>query len=69
MFEQQRVYKSCRIRIKPIKTDDGCNAEWINGFNADIIIKNGINIGSIVRFERNSDAVNELIVAKEVNEF
>jgi NAD-dependent DNA ligase len=59
--EQQRVLASCRIRIKPTLTQDGCKAEYINGFNHSILVKEGLKIGSRVYFERNAGAVNILV--------
>lgn len=61
VIEQQRVNASLRIKIKTIKTDDLCEATWVNGYNPDIIISNGINIGSKIQFERNSGAINCLV--------
>ena len=42
-------------------TADGCTAQFINVFNPAILISNHIRIGSLIHFERNSDAVNILI--------
>ena len=61
IVEQQRVYKSVRVKIEPVHSSDGCEANYINAFNPDILIQNGLNIGSEVYFERNSGAVNILI--------
>lgn len=61
VVEQQRVYKSVRVKIEPVRSSDGCEANYINAFNPDILISNGLNIGSEVYFERNSGAVNILI--------
>lgn len=61
VIEQQRVEASCRIEIIPMLTDDGCTATFIQGYNPDIIIEQGINIGSTVTFERDSGAINKLV--------
>ena len=65
-IEQRRVYKSVRIKIDPIKSSDGCNATYINGFNPGIIIENGLYVGQEVWFERNAGAVNILIHGKRL---
>lgn len=64
VIEQQRVTASVRIKIKKVTTDDLCEAQWVNGYNPDIIISQGINIGSKIRFERNSGAINCLVYDK-----
>ena len=61
VVEQQRVNASLRLKIKTVKTDDLCDATWVNGYNPDIIISNGIKIGSKIQFERNSGAINCLV--------
>lgn len=61
VVEQQRVNASVRIKIEKIRTDDLCEAEWVNGYNPDIIMSQGINIGSKIKFERNSGAINCLV--------
>lgn len=60
-LEQRRVYKSVRIRIDPITTDDDCKAEYINSFNPSILIENNLYKGKEVYFEKNAGAVNILI--------
>jgi hypothetical protein len=65
---QRRVNSSIRIRIEPMKTDDDCTAQWINGFNPEILFRNDIRVGTKVYFERNSGAVNILIHGKRLNE-
>lgn len=60
-LEQKRVYKSVRVRIDPISTDDDCKAEYINSFNPRILIDNELYIGKEVYFEKNAGAVNILI--------
>ena len=60
VMEQQRVFASCRIKIQPMKTSDGCNAEWLNGYNPSILIQDNLNIGSKVYFERESGTINKL---------
>lgn len=67
VITQKRVYASCRIRIEPLKTKDFCEAKWINGFNPDILIRNGIRKGTHAFFERNSGAVNILIHGKRLD--
>lgn len=59
--EQKRVFKSVRIRIDPITTDDDCKAEYINSFNPRILIDNELYEGKEVYFEKNAGAVNILI--------
>lgn len=61
VLEQQRCVASCRIKIKTLKTDDGCSATWLNGFNPSILISQGITIGSKVIFERKSGTINTLV--------
>lgn len=60
-IEQQRVYKSVRIKIEPIVSSDGCTAEYINSFNPRILIDNDLFVGKTVYFERNAGAVNVLV--------
>lgn len=60
-LEQRRVYKSVRIRIKPITTADDCRAEYINSFNPSILIENNLYKGKKVYFEKNAGAVNILV--------
>lgn len=67
LWEQKRVQASCRIRIKPMLTDDGCSAEYINGFNFAILVQENLNIGSEVYYVRNSGAVNILVYGKELD--
>ena len=57
-IEQQRVLMSVVLEIEPKTTYDGCTATRINVFNPSILIDNGICVGSTVKFERNSGAVN-----------
>jgi len=57
-IEQQRVFMSVVLEIEPKTTYDGCTATRINVFNPSILIDNGICVGSTVKFERNSGAVN-----------
>lgn len=59
--EQRRVYKSVRVEIEPIVTDDDCKAQIINVFNMSILIDNDLYIGKEVYFEKNAGAVNILI--------
>lgn len=65
IWEQQRVYASCRIEIEPIQTKDA-EARIINAFNMGLLIEEGINIGSKIYFERNSDAYNVLIYGERL---
>lgn len=65
IWEQQRVYASCRIEIEPVKTKDA-EARIINAFNIGVLIEEGINIGSKIYFERNSDAYNVLIYGERL---
>ena len=68
IIEQQRVIASCRIKIKPLRTKDGCEATYINSYNPSILINNNINIGSEVVFERNSGAINSLLYGDKLKE-
>lgn len=61
LWRQNRVHASIRVEIEPMETVDGCTAQFINVFNPSVLISNNIKIGSIIHFERNSDAVNILI--------
>lgn len=61
LWRQNRVHASIRVEIEPMETVDGCTAQFINVFNPAILISNHIRIGSLIHFERNSDAVNILI--------
>lgn len=65
---QKRVYKSVRIRIEPLRSSDGCSAEYINCFNPSILIQNDLRVGTHVHFERNSGAVNILVHGKRLEE-
>lgn len=67
IWEQRRVYASCRIRIKPMLTDDGCSAEYINSFNFSILVSEGITVGSEVYYVRNSQAVNVLVYGRQLD--
>ena len=60
-IEQQRVLKSIRIEIEPIKTHDGAKATFINSFNPDILFQADARVGNTVYFERNSNAINVLL--------
>lgn len=66
-WEQKRVLASCRIKIRPMKTDDGCSANYINGFNFSILAQEGLTIGSEVYYVRNSGAVNILVYGKDLD--
>ena len=66
LWEQKRVYASCRLQIEPMTTDDGCSAEFINSFNFSILVKNHINVGSEIYYVRNSDAVNILVYGEQL---
>lgn len=68
ILEQQRVKCSCRVKIKPIRTKDGCEAKIVNVHNPKILINNNINIGSRIAFERNSGAINTLVYGKALTE-
>lgn len=67
IWEQKRVLASCRIRIKPMRTDDGCSANWINAFNFSIVVNEGLDKGSEVYYVRNSGAVNVLVYGAELD--
>ena len=65
IWEQRKVYASCRVEIEPILTKDA-EARIINAFNLGILIDEGITVGSKVYFERNSDAYNVLIYGERL---
>lgn len=65
-LEQRRVYKSVRIEIQPIITDDDCKAQVINSFNPAILIDNDLEVGKEIYFEKNAEAVNILIHGKRL---
>lgn len=67
-LEQRRVYKSVRIKIDPITTDDDCKAEYINSFNPSILIDNDLYKGKEVYFEKNAGAVNILVHGERLNQ-
>lgn len=67
VIEQQRVLASCRIQIRPMLTRDLCTATYINAYNPDIIMREGINIGTPVMFERDSGAINKLLYGKNLD--
>lgn len=67
IWEQQRVYASCRLRIEKMQTDDGCSAEFINCYNFSILAMEGITIGSEVYYVRNSQAVNVLVYGTDLD--
>lgn len=66
IWQQKRVFASCRLRIKPTTTYDGSNAEYINGFNHSILVSENIKVGSTIYFERNSGAVNILVYGEDL---
>lgn len=68
IIEQQRVTASCRLKIKPLRTKDGCDATYINSYNPSILVNNNINIGSEIVFERNSGAINSLLYGDRLKE-
>lgn len=68
VLEQQRVKCNCKVKIKPIRTKDGCEAKVVNIHNPGILIKNNINIGSKIVFERNSGAINSLVYGERLTE-
>lgn len=68
LIEQQRVKCSCRARITPVGTSDGCTATLVNLHNPRIILENNIKIGSTIIFERNSGAINSLVYGDKLLE-
>lgn len=56
-IEQQRVNASVIITIDPLRSRDGSRNTKLPGYNLDIVIDNGINVGSKLYFERNSGAI------------
>ena len=68
VIEQRRVFKSVRVKIHPMVTDDGCSATYINSFNPSILVENDLYVGKEVYFEKNSGAVNILIHGKRLQE-
>lgn len=59
--EQQGVVCSYRLEIENLVTNDNTTARFINGFNPRIIMDEGLVEGARVYFERNSEAVNNLL--------
>lgn len=68
IYEQKKVFASCRLRIRPMKTAGGTRAEFINGFSFNILLQEKIKIGSEIYFERNSDAVNILVYGERLRQ-
>ena len=68
IWEQKRVYASCRLQIETMQTDDGCSADFINCFNFSILVNNDIHVGSEIYYVRNSDAVNILVYGDKLKE-
>ncbi|GAA0101584.1 hypothetical protein UT300012_22990 [Paraclostridium bifermentans] len=68
LIEQQRVVASCRIKIRPLRTKDGCEANYVSGYTPNVIINNGIVVGSEVEFERKSGAINSLLYGDKLKE-
>ena len=66
LVEQRRVHCSWRVRIEPVTTDDGCEATTINIFNPSFLLDFGLEIGSMIEFERNAGAVNILVNGKKI---
>lgn len=64
--EQRAMYANCKLVIEPMKTNDKANATVINAFNPAIIFEENIRIGTEVKFERNSGAVNILLHGKKI---
>lgn len=56
-IEQQRVNASVIITIDPLRSRDGSRNTKLPGYNLDIVIDNGIKVGSKLYFERNSGAI------------
>lgn len=56
-IEQQRVNASVIITIDPLRSRDGSRNTKLPGYNLDLVIDNGINVGSKLYFERNSGAI------------
>jgi NAD-dependent DNA ligase len=63
----KRVVGSLRVTIEPLKMMDGQTATYINVFNPDILISNGITVGSEVYFERASDAISNLLYGERLH--
>lgn len=61
LVEQRKVKCSVRLKIKPIRTEDGCVATYINAHNLAILVEQGIKKGSTIKFNRDSGAINNLI--------
>lgn len=64
--EQQRVNKSIRIEIEPIRTEDGSKATYINSFSPAILFNADAKVGNTIYFERNSNAINVLLYGEKL---
>lgn len=60
-IEQQKSKCSVVGLIEPVKLDNGITVSRVNLFNLDIMISNGINIGSEIDFEYKSESSVNLI--------
>lgn len=62
LIEQQRVKASVRLEIEPVITKDFNEARFVNAGSLNILVKNNISVGSLIKFKRKSEAINTLEV-------
>ncbi len=67
-IEQQRINKSVRVQIEPLTTSDGNTARLVNVHNPSILIRNDLCVGSVVYFQRNSNAFNTVLYGEKLKE-
>lgn len=68
IIEQRRIRGCCKVKIEPEILSDYTEARVVNVFNPSILIKEGINEGTEVIFERNSNTVNILVRGKKLED-
>lgn len=64
--EQKRVKASAVIEIEPIVTEDNVTARRVTTYNPSYIIDNNFNIGSVIYFERNSEAISVILTGDKL---
>ena len=65
IIEQQKSKCSVVIEVEPVLLENGITVKRVNGFNLDIIIKNGIKPGEEIYFEFKSESSINLIYERE----
>lgn len=68
IIEQKAVNCSIRLEIHPIKTEDNCQARFVNAHSLGILVSEGIVEGSEIYFERNSGAINILLYGQKLKQ-